>query len=283
MPAPPQATTLYTIAMSHYSEKIRWLLDVEQIPYEEVALTPVFHVPTALFKGRRGRTTMPLLQAGRHGIQDSTRIVEWLARERGPLRTLPAAALNEVMAVEDRFDAIGQEVARCLYFTGFEHTTTVIDLWTRFATPWQARTVRWAYPLIKAVFKLKLRIHAAAAARAERRIDEAMHWLEARLAAGHTHLVGDAFTVADITAASLLAPMACPLEHPVYGTAAYRATLAPRQARWRDRAALDWVRQMYARHRGPVWATPPRAARRVLARGPEEGKQARPIARDPDN
>jgi glutathione S-transferase len=259
MKALPQPSTLYTIAMSHYSEKIRWLLDIERAQYREVALTPLFHVRPALIKGLRGQTTVPVLQVGTRAVQDSTRIIEWLARDYGPLSTLPAALQADIMAVEERFDAIGKDVARYLYYTGFEHTDTILGMWTRFATPFEARVVRWAYPLIKAIFKVKLQINAAAAQRAEQRIDAAMKWLEERLAGGHTYLVGDQFTVADLTAASLLAPMACPLEHPVYGESEFRAKMASTQALWRDRPGLEWVRQMYAGHRGPVWVREPRA------------------------
>jgi glutathione S-transferase len=252
--------TLYTIAMSHYSEKIRWLLDAEGLPYQEEALTPVFHVPKALLKGMRAQTTVPVLQDGNRSIQDSTRIIDWLAAHHGPLRTLPAAQRDEIMAIEDRFDAIGKDVARYLYFSGFAHTDKVLEMWTRFATPTESRVVRATYPLIKAVFKVKLRINAADAARAERRIDEALRWLEQRVADGRLYLVGDRLTVADITAASLLAPMACPSEHPVYGEASFRDKMGVNPALWGQRPGLDWVRRLYREHRGPVWQQWPRAA-----------------------
>lgn len=260
MTAPTAPLTLYTIAMSHYSEKIRWLLDAEGLPYREIALTPVFHVRPALLKGMRARTTVPVLQAGNTAVQDSTRIIEWLERTHGPLRLLPASQRDEIMAIEDRFDAIGKDVARYLYFSGFEHTDKILEMWTRFATPFENRVVRMAYPVIKGVFKVKLNINAAAAQRAEQRIDEAVRWLEARIASGNDHLVGDRLTVADLTAAALLAPMACPVEHPIYGEDSFRSKMAVNPALWQQRPGLDWVRRTYARHRGPVWAREPRAA-----------------------
>jgi glutathione S-transferase len=252
------ALTLYTIAMSHYSEKIRWLLDIEKLPYREVALTPVFHIRPALLLGLRGQTTVPVLKTEHKGIQDSTRIIEWLARERGPLATLPDALRAEAMDVEARFDAIGKDVARYLYYTGFAHTEEVLRLWTRFATPRQARLLRLAYPLIKAVFKLKLNINARGAQRAEQRINEALGWLEFQLTCGKRYLVGGQLTVADLTAAALLAPMACPPEHPVYGEASFKTQMASHNPLWQNRLGLDWVRFIYAQHRGPVWAVLPR-------------------------
>jgi glutathione S-transferase len=258
MPSAAPALTLYTIAMSHYSEKIRWLLDIEKQPYREVALTPVYHLRPALLLGLRGQTTVPVLQSEHKGIQDSTRIIEWLARERGPLATLPEALHAQAMAVEARFDAIGKDVACYLYYTGFDHTEEVLRLWTRFATPRQARMIRLAYPLIKAVFKFRLNINAKGAKRAEMRIHEALGWLEHQLTCGKRYLVGNQLTVADITAAALLAPMACPPEHPVYGEARFKEKMGSSSPLWQNRQGLDWVRFIYAKHRGPVWAVLPR-------------------------
>jgi glutathione S-transferase len=257
---PQPQLTLYTIAMSHFSEKIRWLLDVERLPYREVALTPMFHVLPALRMGGRARTTVPVLSDGKRTVQDSTRIIHWLLRERGSLSTLPPELQEEIMALEDTFDAIGDSVVRYLYYTGFSHRDIIIDLWTRFATPGQSRFIRAAYEPIKAVFKLKLWIYGHAAKRAEQRLDAAVSALEARLAGGKRYLVGDRFTVADITAAALLAPLACPPEHALYGAPSFREKLIVNTALWNERPGLTWVREMYARHRGPFWATLPRAA-----------------------
>lgn len=246
--------TLYTFAMSHYSEKIRWVLDAEGLPYREVIMTPAFHMLPARRMGGRGQTTLPILQAGREHIQDSTRILEWLAANRAPLKTLPAdaAACAEVMAVEERFDAIGKDVARFLYWTGFHHPQQIKALWTRHATPLQRAVIRLGYPLIKLGFKRKLRINARDVARAQQRIEAELDWLDARLAAGHRWLAGDAFTVADITAAALLAPIARPPQHPIYGEASFAATLPPVARAWQARPALQWVRRLYAEQRGAV-------------------------------
>ena len=73
--------TLFTINMSHYSEKIRWLLDYEGIEYNEVALTPAVHTLPMLIKGKRAETTVPLVQRATTCVQDSPRIVNWLNNE----------------------------------------------------------------------------------------------------------------------------------------------------------------------------------------------------------
>ena len=258
--APFEALTLYTIAMSHFSEKIRWLLDEEGMPYREVALTPMFHVMPALRMGGRGKTTVPVLRQGKQTVQDSTRIIEWLASQPSGLQALPEAHRTEIMALEDTFDSIGDSVVRYLYQQGFAHPDFIKALWTRFATPAQTRFIHLAYVPIREVFKIKLWINRRSARRAEMRLDQALRSLESRLADGRQYLVADRFTVADITAASLLAPLACPPEHAVYGDPAFREKLAAGSGIDSERPALQWVRALYARHRGPFWKVAPRCA-----------------------
>jgi len=253
-PSPSTAPlTLYTFAMSHYSEKIRWTLDHCQLPYREVCLTPVFHIGPALRMGRRGQTTLPVLQTTDTAIQDSPRILNWLAQHHGPLDVMPALHGQAVRDVEQRFNAIGKDVARFLYANSFGVADAhIIKLWTDHATPLQARFIRAAYPVIRWSFRRKLHITPKRSELARQRIGEVIDWLESQLADGRTYLVGNSFTVADITAASLLAPIACPAQHPVYGDPAYQAGMAIAIDPWRHRRALQWVRDTYNAHRGKM-------------------------------
>lgn len=248
--------TLYTFAMSHYSEKIRWTLDHCRLPYREKAMTPVFHIRPALRMGQRGKTTLPILQTPQATIQDSARILRWLEKHQAPLALIPASHSQEIHAVEQRFDAIGKDVARFLYAAGFgSGDAHILKLWTDDASPFQARVVRAAYPLIRWAFRRKLKINAAGAAQAQARITAAIDWLEGQLADGRTYLVGGQFTAADVTAASLLAPIACPHEHPVYGDPIYQRTMVAATQPWRGRKAMEWVLATYAQHRMNTPAT----------------------------
>jgi glutathione S-transferase len=245
--------TLYTFAMSHYSEKIRWTLDTSKIPYREVCMAPAFHMLPALRMGKRGQTTLPVLQAADAAVQDSPRILQWLAQNRGPLAVLPARNSAAIVEVEKRFDAIGKDVARFLYDKSFGVSDRyIIKLWTDFATPFQAAIIRWAYPIIRWTFKKKLHINPKRVEIAQQRIGVEIDWLETQLALGHNYLVGDTFSAADITAASLLAPIACPSQHPVYGEAGYREAMVAATAPWQNRPALAWVRKVYDAHRGTL-------------------------------
>ena len=92
-----------------------------------------------------------------------------------------------------------------------------------------------------------------------RKQDQQIKWLESRIKLGF-YLVGDSLSVADISAAAMLAPLACPVEHPIYGTHDFRTKMASAAKIWADSPALDWVREVYAKHRGQVWQVMPNAS-----------------------
>ena len=115
---PAQELTLYTFAMSHFCEKIRWTLELCGLPFDEKPMTPVFHAVAAWRMGGRGRTSLPILKISHTAsrvsfVQDSTRILAWLDRESGPFDLLPRCELaQDVSAIESRFDKVGQDVTR---------------------------------------------------------------------------------------------------------------------------------------------------------------------------
>jgi glutathione S-transferase len=243
---------LYTFTLSHYSEKIRWTLSAAGVAFEEVPWTPFFH---ALSARRRGKaTTVPVIETGAESVQDSTRILFWLEKNRAPFALLPASAAEReaALAIEARFDEVGEHVVRFAYSRTLDDAESVVRYWTTDATPWQAGVVRRWFPVMRWVFRRKLRMSAASVARSSATIEASLAWLDARATTPARHLVGDRLTVADLTAAALLAPLVCPDEHPVYGSARYRAGLAPLVGEWHDRPAFSWVRAMYRDHRG-VW------------------------------
>jgi len=244
---------LYTFSLSHFSEKIRWTLDASSIAFDESPWTPFFHVPAALKRG--GKTTVPILETTGVRVQDSTRILLWLEGNRAPFPLLPADKVERdaALAVEARFDKTGEHVVRYAYSTVLDDSESVIRFWTVDANPRQARVVRRWFPVLRWVFRRKLRIGADSVARSRAAIASSIEWLASQGVPERLYLVGDRLTVADLTAAALLAPLACPDEHPIYGSARYRAGIEPLVLEWQDSAAFRWVRAIYRLHRGG-WA-----------------------------
>lgn len=243
---------LHTFALSHFSEKARWLLDAGGIDYIEEPWVPFLHIAKALRKGGRGATTVPVLDTGEGCVQDSTRILLWLEKHRAPFALLPTdpALRQEVLAVEDRFDRIGSYVIRYAYSVVLDNAEGVIALWTIDATPMQTRIVRAGFPLMRVIARKKFKLaNPAAIATAEQRFGEALDWLAEQIKDGRHYLVGNQLSAADITAAALLAPIACPDEHPVYSRSDYREGIASLREKWDAHPAFAWVRSTYRQHR----------------------------------
>lgn len=252
--------TLYTFAISHFSEKIRWALTACDVPFREVVMTPAFHVIPMLRMGGTRRSLPPLLEeTGINGhrahLEDSKRILAWLDERHGPLGILPQGAQlrDECLAIEARFDLIGRDVARFLYSSGLAHDEHILRAWTLHATPLETRVLHRFFPLIKWAYKRQLDVSRPAVARSEQRILKALAWLEGRLSDGRLHLVGHQLSVADITAAAMLAPLACPPQHPLYGHERYVRLVRGQGGAWGlDRPAFVWVRKLYEQHRGKL-------------------------------
>ncbi len=75
-----------------------------------------------------------------------------------------------------------------------------------------------------------------------------LDWFEAELA-GRQHLVGDRFGRADLTAASLLGPLARPAQCPLYGQVRLPEYLEQTLKLWSHRPSLRWVKYIYGEHR----------------------------------
>ncbi len=84
------------------------------------------------------------------------------------------------------------------------------------------------------------------------RLGAELDWLPAVMKERGDYLVGDEFGRADLTAASLLAPLAIPPDCPVANP--YRKVRLPDRSNetvltWRNEPALAWVARTYSRHR----------------------------------
>lgn len=252
--------TLYTFSTSHFSEKVRWSLAVCQVPYREVVMTPALHFVRILRLGGTLRSLPPLIQeVGINGrkavVEGSHRILAWLDERHGPLGILPQGAQlrEECLAIEARFDHIGHDVARFLYRDGLAHDAQLIKTWTSHAKPWEARVFRVVYPALKWAIRWRFKVSPQAIARSEQRILKSLAWLEGRISDGRLYLLGQRLSVADITAAALLAPLACPAQHPVFGQAGYIRLMRAQGGAWHmDRPAFVWVRKLYETHRGEL-------------------------------
>ncbi|MEO7091968.1 MAG: glutathione S-transferase family protein [Polyangiales bacterium] len=242
---------LITIPFSHYCEKARWALDRCNVTYEEDGHLPLFHY---LANRRAGASrTVPVVVDGDRLITDSTDIVAW-ADARKPGTLIPTGDKRaEALAFEDELDhKLGPATRRWAYF----HLMPRKDLdhvITRGVPSWQVIALKAVRPIAVGLLKRGLKIDAAGVERSRKKIEDVFADVAARLADGRRYLMGERFTVADLTFASLASPVLLPREHP-FGLPQPEEFPAEPRAQieaWRASVAGAFGMRLYAEHRTP--------------------------------
>lgn len=248
------AVTLWHVPISHYSEKVRWALDFKRIPHTRRRLLGGLHPPVTWLLTRGAHQTVPVVTIDGQGHGDSTAIVAELER-RFPARPLYPADPEQrarALALEEWFDEeLGPYLRRLAYHEVTSDPKALADLtYMQVPTvrrPWLAPTMRGLTLFLDRRFGVR---DAGRAREAEAKVLAALDRLEAELG-GRPLLCGDALSVADVTAASLLYGLVLPPEgpwQPEYVPPAWRERIE----RLAGRPALRWVRETYAHHRLPA-------------------------------
>jgi glutathione S-transferase len=242
---------LLTIPFSHYCEKARWSLERADIAFIEDKSLPIFHV-LANVRAGAGRTVPALVLPDGRVLGDSTDIVAWADRQR-PGALLPERVVDRdaSLALEDEFDTqLGPATRRWAYFHLLPHPEVLHDL-ARPTPTWQQIALRLTRPLAVSTLRRALRIDAAGAERSRVKIEATLARASDRLSDGRRYLVGDRFSVADLTLAALTAPVLLPDEHPSPPAplAAFPPQARAQIAAWRATPAGVHVLRMYTAHR----------------------------------
>ena len=261
---------LWQFRFSHYNEKARWALDWKRIAHVRRSLLPGLHIPRVLWM--TGQKSVPVLVLDGRTIADSTSIIAALEEREPepPLYPRDAAERRRALELEDWFDEeLGPHIRRWAFHELLPQTDWAAAAMTVRFAPATQRLYRALFPLIRVAMKADMRIDDTGARRGYEQTLRALDRIEAqRQPSGY--LVGDAFSVADLTAASLLAPLVAPPEFPYAPAAAIPEPFASARASLATRAAFGWVEEMYRRHRGvsaAVREEPPLANARVPRTG----------------
>jgi glutathione S-transferase len=243
---------LWQLQISHYNEKVRWALDHKRIPHVRRSLLPAVHsLKAKQLTGDTDKT--PVLTLDGRSIGDSTRIIAVL-EERWPDPPLYPEDEDErrrALELEEFFDEeLGPHIRRAVYQELLTHPEIVVPLFAHGQTATGRALVRAAFPLLRVGMRKAMQINERAAERSRIKTEEAMDRLEAEIGPSG-YLVGDRFTVADLTAASLFYPVARPEQFPYPAV-----TDPPPPARefldpLAERPGGRWVTNIYSRHRAP--------------------------------
>jgi glutathione S-transferase len=250
MTVPHTEPVLWHLKISNFNEKARWALDYKQVAHVRRAAMPGAHrkIAAKLTGGR----TFPILIVDGRAIGDSTAIIAELERRYPgrPLYPSDPAERRRALELEDFFDeqlgpcARRLVIAHLLPHTGLFLSTFVPDL------------PRWRRPIARAVLPMTRSRIRADQGITETSLDEAVAKIRLvgerfrqELSAGG-YLIGDSFSVADLTLAALVAPAVCPHQFPYPQPQRDHPALAPLQQILSEAGISFWVREMYRRHRG---------------------------------
>jgi glutathione S-transferase len=253
------SVVLWHIEVSHYNEKARWALDYKRIPHERRVPMPGLHGIRASFLTRGRQRRLPVLALDGRRIGDSTAIIAALEEYAPdpPLYPRDPEQHARALELEDWFD---EHLAPPLRRLVWHHTlsdTNAVEA-ALFTTPHPARQrlLRVTAPVGRWAVRRDYGISDETAEQARGQVVVAMDRLEAELQASE-YLVGDGFTVADLTAAALFTPLLAPPQRP-YAPPTLAGPLLTLRAELSARAGGTWVEQMYRRHRGESAELAPR-------------------------
>jgi glutathione S-transferase len=253
---------LWHIPVSHYNEKVRWALALKGVEHERRAPPPGAHMAVALWLTRGADQTFPVLRLDGRNIGDSTAIIAALEQRfpDPPLYPDDPEQRRRALELENFFD---EELGPHLRLLAWHEITAEpggdgMDAISDEVLPEALRRIGPARAAASAFgsayVALRFRVRDQGRAELARtKVVAALDRLEAELG-DDQHLVGDRFSVADLTAASLLYPLVLPPEGPQV-----LVTMPPRFAEFveplRARPGYAWVEETFRRYREPETST----------------------------
>ena len=199
-------------------------------------------------------STTPVLTLDGRSIGDSTRIIAAIEERwpQPPLYPEDRAQRRRALELEDFFDEqLGPHLRRAAYAELLPRPELVQPLFSH-GQPRPARILlRAGYPVLRAAMRRKFEINAESVAASRAKMSAVMDRLEREISPSG-FLVGESFTVADLTAAALFYPVARPPEYPYPTLADHDLPHAWRQFldSLAERPGGQWIADIYRSHRG---------------------------------
>jgi len=244
------AIVLHQFEFSHFNEKARWALAWKGLECERRSYLPGPHM--APIRKLSGQMQVPVLEIDGEVVPGSAAIIDRLERSFPEPALYPSEpdVRAEALAIQRRFDAeVGPATRTALFSELLPDGAYFSAMFGRKASASARSLYRAAFPVTRLLIARNTGASDPANVARAFEVTEAALDEVATRAAATGHLVGDRFSVADLTAAALLCPIANPA-HPDMAKLEpiperYRALLA----RFSEHPGMAWVTRMYAEHR----------------------------------
>ena len=247
---PTRLPVLWHFPISHFNEKARWALDWKRIPHVREVLS-LGYMPRAWWAS--GQVRLPILFLDGGAVADSTRIIAELERRYPDPALYPTDEVDRrrALALEDFFDEeVGTPVRTTILGPLFEHDPdAALGALTIGMGSGARRAARAIFPAFRSFYRFRHGMSDVAIAAAPAIVRSAFDRVVAELGPSG-YLVGDRFSVADLTAAALLAPIVVPIQHPHRPPEPLPPSFRDFRASLADHPGFRWVQEMYRRHRG---------------------------------
>ncbi len=239
---------LYQFNFSHFNEKARWALDYKGVDHRRNSLLPGPHVPIML--ALTGQTATPALKVTDQVITGSAQIIDYLEKTYPdpPLYPEDPDERKDALELQAWFDEkVGPAVRQALFFDILVDPIYVSRVFTS-GNPLARFFYFTGYPFLATFLSVFEKITPARAEAGRETTLEALNFIAAN-AGRDGYLIGNRFSVADLTAAALLFLTALPSEAHIPAFHPVSASAKKWLARWEGHPGTVWIRTMYQRHR----------------------------------
>jgi glutathione S-transferase len=246
---PERELVLHMFLASHYNEKARWALDWKRLAHRRIPYLPGPHAPQ--IQRLSGQRATPVLVMDGRAIAGSALIIDALEREfpAHPLLPVDPALRERALGVQRQFDdEVGTAVCTVLFSVLLRELGYLRDVFAAGQPALKRGMYRALLPLVKPLIAQANDVSSVSVPRAFARTEQALEET-ARLIGPSGQIAGDAFSVADLTAAALLAPLSPPAHPDMARPARVPARVQELYARYERHAAVQWLHEQYAKHR----------------------------------
>ncbi|MEZ4452132.1 MAG: glutathione S-transferase family protein [Nannocystaceae bacterium] len=243
------AIELVQFRFSHYNEKARWALDHKRIPHTRRSLLPGPHLP--ILRRMTGGTQVPVLRIDGELVIGSSAILarleaDYPERPLYPERPEWRARALEVQRLFD--EEVGAEARRALFLELLQDARYAARCFTQGFGAATSAIYGLAFPMTRAAMRRAMDLDPGRQEAALTALTRGLDFV-AEHAGPDGFLVGDRFSIADLTAASLLQLVSFPRELE-FGLPEPRSPRMERWlARWSTHPGAAWVTETYRAHR----------------------------------
>jgi glutathione S-transferase len=241
---------LWHLKVSNFNEKARWALDHKRVPHVRRAVHPGQHRKIA--RKLCGGTTFPVLELDGRAIGDSTAIIAELERTspQPPLYPSDPEERRRALELEEFFDEeLGPYSRRLAIHHLLEDPDLMLDTFVPDLPRPRRFVARAMFGRVRRQIRSDMGIDELSVQQAFQKLRAAGRRFRNELGPSG-YLAEDRFTVADLTLASLVAPIVAPEQFPYPQPQRGHPLLEPVRAALAEDGIAEWTLRMYALHRG---------------------------------